>query len=109
MLYHQDGIAQVAQALNVLSRRRVSRGCSPMEGSSSTYSTPIRREPTCVAKRMRCASPPESVLAERYREIIQPHIHQKPKREVISLKIRWRWLSRVVSGESVEEASRLIR
>ncbi len=41
--------------------------CRPMEGSSRTYSTPRSLEPICVARRMRCASPPESVAAERSR------------------------------------------
>jgi hypothetical protein len=38
-----------------------------MEGSSSTYSTPRSFDPIWVARRMRCASPPESVAAERSR------------------------------------------
>jgi hypothetical protein len=36
-----------------------------MLGSSRMYSTPTSREPICVARRMRCASPPLSVSAER--------------------------------------------
>jgi len=47
--------------------RWLSRGCNPMEGSSSTYSTPRSLEPICVARRMRCASPPERVVADRAR------------------------------------------
>ena len=54
-------------------RRRVSislwlsRWCSPIDGSSSTYSTPTRPLPICDASRMRCASPPARVAAERLR------------------------------------------
>ena len=47
--------------------RRLSRWCRPMLGSSSTYSTPISPEPICVASRIRCASPPDRVLAVRSR------------------------------------------
>ena len=36
-----------------------------MLGSSKIYNTPVSLEPICVAKRMRCASPPESVYAVR--------------------------------------------
>ena len=45
--------------------RSLSRACRPMEGSSRTYSTPRSFDPICVASRMRCASPPDSVAAER--------------------------------------------
>ncbi len=38
-----------------------------MLGSSRIYSTPIRLEPICVARRIRWLSPPERVLAERDR------------------------------------------
>src|SRR5256885_1553238 len=44
-------------------RRRLSRWCRPIEGSSSTYITPDSSEPSCEASRMRCASPPASVAA----------------------------------------------
>jgi hypothetical protein len=47
--------------------RPVSRGCSPMVGSSSTYSTPVSPLPSWAAKRTRCSSPPLSVLAARER------------------------------------------
>jgi hypothetical protein len=43
----------------------LSRWCRPIEGSSRTYSTPTSAEPICVARRMRCASPPDSVAAAR--------------------------------------------
>ena len=56
----------------------LSRGCRPIEGSSSTYSTPIRREPIWVARRMRCASPPESVAGGALQgQVIQANIHQE--------------------------------
>ena len=48
--------------------RSLSRWCSPMDGSSRTYITPVRPEPIWLASRMRCASPPESVSAERVSE-----------------------------------------
>ena len=51
--------------LSVAIRRSLSRWCRPMEGSSRMYSTPMRPAPICVARRMRCASPPESVAAAR--------------------------------------------
>jgi len=49
----------------VWSRRWLSRWCSPMDGSSRMYMTPTRPEPIWLARRMRCASPPESVSALR--------------------------------------------
>ncbi len=53
--------------LRVSSNLALSRACNPIDGSSNTYNTPTNREPTCVARRMRCASPPERVTAERFR------------------------------------------
>ncbi len=53
--------------MSVSMSRRLSRWCSPIDGSSSTYSTPTRPDPICEARRMRCASPPASVPAERDR------------------------------------------
>ena len=50
---------------SVSSSRALSRWCRPIDGSSSTYMTPVRPEPIWLASRMRCASPPESVSAER--------------------------------------------
>ena len=40
-------------ASRVPTRRWLSRGCSPMEGSSSTYKTPANPDPIWLAKRMR--------------------------------------------------------
>ncbi|CFW33081.1 Uncharacterised protein [Bordetella pertussis] len=45
--------------------RSLSRWCRPMDGSSSTYMTPVRPEPIWLASRMRWASPPEIVSALR--------------------------------------------
>ena len=45
--------------------RRLSRWCSPMDGSSSTYRTPVSPEPICVARRIRWASPPARLPAVR--------------------------------------------
>ena len=54
---------------------RLSRWCSPIDGSSRMYSTPTRLDPICVASRMRCASPPESVRrAAREREVAEPDV-----------------------------------
>ena len=53
--------------MSVSMRRRLSRWWRPIDGSSSTYRTPVRPEPICVASRMRCASPPERDPAERLR------------------------------------------
>ncbi len=53
--------------LSVSSNRELSRGCNPIEGSSNTYKTPTSLDPTCVANRIRCASPPERVTAERFK------------------------------------------
>ncbi len=54
--------------IRVSSSRWLSRWCSPMDGSSSTYSTPTRPEPIWVASRIRCASPPASVADARSRD-----------------------------------------
>ena len=51
--------------LRVASRRSLSRWCRPMEGSSSTYITPVRPLPIWLARRMRWASPPDKVSALR--------------------------------------------
>ena len=53
------------RCFSVSMRRALSRWCRPMDGSSSTYITPVSPEPIWLASRMRCASPPESVSAER--------------------------------------------
>ena len=63
VLYHNQRIAQIPQMLQRGSSFALSLWCRPILGSSSIYSTPTRPEPICVAKRMRCASPPESVPA----------------------------------------------
>ncbi len=61
-----------------VSSRRLSRGCRPMVGSSSTYSTPVRPLPIWLARRMRCDSPPDSVGAgRRQRQVIEADIDQE--------------------------------
>ena len=45
----------------------LSRWCSPIDGSSRMYSTPIRLDPIWVASRIRCASPPDRVTLVRSR------------------------------------------
>ena len=53
------------KCFNVSSNLLLSRWCSPILGSSKIYNTPTKPEPICVARRIRCASPPESVPAAR--------------------------------------------
>ena len=48
-----------AGAASVPSSRALSRWCRPIEGSSRMYMTPVSPEPTWLARRMRCVSPPE--------------------------------------------------
>ncbi len=67
----------------------MSRWCRPMLGSSRIYSTPVRDEPICVASRIRCASPPESVPAGRERvRYSSPTSFKNPRRLFSSLRIR---------------------
>jgi len=73
----------------VLSSFALSRWCRPMLGSSRMYSTPMSEEPICVASRMRCASPPESVAAARESvRYCRPTLCKKPRRLRISLMMR---------------------
>ena len=42
------------------------------------YITPVSPEPTWLASRMRCASPPESDLgAAIEREVVEPHVDEE--------------------------------
>ena len=43
----------------------LSRWCSPIDGSSRMYSTPMSVVPIWVASRIRCASPPERLMLAR--------------------------------------------
>ena len=65
VLYHEHGVAHVAQAQQRLDQARLSRACRPMDGSSRMYSTPTRPQPSWLARRMRWPSPPERVGAGR--------------------------------------------
>ena len=56
------------RCIRVCSSLSLSLWCSPMLGSSRIYATPTSPEPICVASRMRCASPPDSVPVARERE-----------------------------------------
>ena len=59
-----------------------------MDGSSSTYKTPVNREPICVASRMRCASPPDNVPAARVNvKYSKPTLSKNSRRSLISFKI----------------------
>ncbi len=65
----------------------LSRWCRPMEGSSRMYSTPPAVG-DLRARRMRCASPPERVSAERPRvRYCRPTLSRKRNRSVTSLRI----------------------
>ena len=65
---------------SVASSCRLSRWCRPIDGSSSTYSTPVSCDPICVASRMRWPSPPESVAAlAPEREIADADVDEKPQ------------------------------
>ena len=47
----------------------ISLGCRPIEGSSSTYSTPVKPVPICEANLILCDSPPDRVFALLEREM----------------------------------------
>ena len=65
-------------SLRVLIILILSLGCSPMLGSSSTYSIPMSPEPICVDKRIRCDSPPDRVDEGRFRgQVVQANIKQQ--------------------------------
>ena len=56
VLDQDQRVAQVAEVLAAPpSSRALSRGCRPIVGSSSTYSTPVRPLPIWLARRMRWA------------------------------------------------------
>ena len=70
-------------------KRSLSRWCKPIEGSSSTYMTPVNPEPICDAKRIRWDSPPDKVSADRSSErYSKPTLFKKVRRLTISLAIR---------------------
>ena len=64
------------------------------------YRTPTRLEPICVASRIRCASPPDSVAAARSSDRYPiPTLSRKRSRSPISRTIR-RAIARSVSVSS---------
>jgi len=72
----------------VASSLSLSRWCSPMDGSSKIYSTPIRLLPIWVARRMRWLSPPERVPLDRDRvRYPNPTDCKNRSRDRISFKI----------------------
>ena len=93
-------------------RRRLSRWWRPIDGSSSTYSTPVRPEPICVARRIRWASPPESDPAERASDrYVRPTSSRNSRRTRISrstwaaiLRLTGAQLQRLHEREGVAEA-----
>ncbi len=67
----------------------LSRWCRPIDGSSSTYITPVSPEPICEASRMRCDSPPERESAARSSErYSSPTLFRKRSRLTISRAMR---------------------
>ena len=63
--------------------------CSPIDGSSSTYKTPVSLEPIWVASLIRCASPPDRVPALRASvRYDKPTFIKKLNLELISLIIK---------------------
>jgi hypothetical protein len=78
VLDDDEGVAEDPQPDQRLDESRLSRWCSPMDGSSSTYRTPTRPDPIWVASRMRCASPPDRVAARAgQRQVVQAHVEQE--------------------------------
>ncbi len=79
VLDDDDRVADVAQLLQRRrASRRLSRWCSPMEGSSRMYMTPVSPDPTWLASRMRCASPPDSDSAlPIQREVIEADVDEE--------------------------------
>jgi hypothetical protein len=67
VLDHEHRVAEIAQVRQRFSSRSLSRWCRPMDGSSRMYMTPTSPAPIWLARRMRWASPPESVSALRSR------------------------------------------
>ena len=65
VLDNDKGVAQIAQVFQRGKQLFIVALVQPMDGSSRMYNTPTRLEPICVAKRMRCASPPDNVAAAR--------------------------------------------
>ena len=59
----------------------LSRACSPMLGSSSTYRTPARFVPSWAARRMRWASPLRQRLCRPVERegVAQPHVPHEPQ------------------------------
>ena len=63
---------------SVASSRSLSRWCRPIDGSSSTYSTPVSPEPIWLASRMRCdLAAGQRGGAARQRQVVQPDIDQE--------------------------------
>jgi hypothetical protein len=61
VLDHHQRVAGVAQARMTPITRPMSRGCRPIDGSSSTNSVFTSEVPSAVVRLMRCTSPPDSV------------------------------------------------
>ena len=74
-----------------------------MLGSSRTYSTPTSADPIWVARRIRCASPPDRLPAARPSvRYSRPTLSRNPSRASISLRISFAILS--ADGDSLSPA-----
>ena len=59
-----------------------------MDGSSNTYKTPESLEPICVARRIRCASPPDKEPDARFKvKYSSPTLYKNSNLELISFNI----------------------
>ena len=86
VLDHEQRVAEVAElAAAPRAAGALSRGCRPIVGSSSTYSTPVRPLPTWLARRMRCdlaAGERRRRAAER--EVVEADVDQELQPVAIS-------------------------
>jgi hypothetical protein len=80
VLDDDDRVAHVAQPASVSSRRSLSRGCRPIDGSSRMYSTPTRPAADLTGQ----ANPLRLAAGERRggaveRQVVEPDVHQEPE------------------------------
>ena len=74
--------------VKVSSKRSLSRWCNPIDGSSSTYITPVKPEPICEARRIRWDSPPDRLPDCRDKvKYSSPTLFKNCRRVIISFKI----------------------
>ena len=90
--------------------RSVSRGCSPTDGSSSTYSVPTRPVPSAVARAIRCDSPPERRGRGAVEgQVVEPDVLEERQPAVHLVERSRAAIARSLGGEleAGEEAPRL--